>query len=114
MFLNSVDHGLNSLCHLFVIHRWKIDRGQTKFLGLFHLMIDLSGSDERFAGNAPVVEAVTSQKILLFNEKRPSTKLGGSGRDGETCSPRTYNAHIKIIIRHDISLFPTNRFPIHK
>jgi hypothetical protein len=63
-------------------------------------MIYLGGSDEGLAGNTPVVEAITSQQILLFYEKCLGTELGGSGSDGETCGSRPYHTHIKIIIGH--------------
>jgi hypothetical protein len=68
-------------------------------------MINLSSSDEGLAGNAPIVEAVTPEEALLLNEKSLGAKLGGSGSDGETSGSSTYDAHIKIIIRHDILLF---------
>ncbi len=66
MPLNDLDDGLDSPGHFAKVNRFDFHRGQPEALGIFHQMIDMSGLDQGFAGNATVVQAVPPELFFFL------------------------------------------------
>ena len=66
MFLDDRDNFLNTSCHVIEVNRRNIDRRQPIRRALLHKMIDVSGSDQGFAGDTPIMQAITAQFRFFF------------------------------------------------
>jgi hypothetical protein len=68
-------------------------------------MIDMSRLDEGLARHAPVMEAVSSQAFLFFDQERLGSKLADSGRNRETRSSSPNDSNVIVKSGHEAPPF---------
>ena len=100
MFLDDGDDILYPLGNPGKLHGWQGHVRQSISTGMFHVVVNVGRADQGLAGHAAIVQAVSAEGRLLFDEQGLGTQLRRSRCYRKPGRPTADDADIVVVFCH--------------